>query len=151
MTFLIAADPAFVFDLDVGAPIDTGRAPGATRRFVPILGGTVSGPHPGVVLPGGGDWQTVLADGSIEIDAHYVLDLDGALIEVRSTGVRTASPDVLSRLAAGEAVPADRTYFRTAIRLAIAHRPFTHRNRALFVGSGERCAAPVHLPIYPVP
>jgi hypothetical protein len=150
MTYPIAQDPAFVLHLDVGVPLETSRSPGATRRFVPILGGTVGGPPPGVVLPGGGDWQTVLVEGSIEIDAHYLLDLDGATIEVRSTGVRTASPDVLSRLAAGEAVAADEYYFRTAIRLTTGSARFAHLNRMLFISTGERPASQVHLSIYPV-
>ena len=150
MSYPIAAEPTFTFCLNVGVPVETGNAPDGRRRFLPILGGTVTGLHPGIVLPGGGDRQTILVDGSIEVVAQYVLDSDGAKIVVRSRGVRTAAPEVLARLAAGEIVAPDQYYFRTAIRLATGSERFAHVNRQLFVSTGERRASQVHLSIYSV-
>ena len=47
----------------------------------------------GTIAPGGVDWQLARADGMVEIDAHYLLVTDdGEPIEVRSTGLRKASP-----------------------------------------------------------
>ncbi|PBC47452.1 DUF3237 family protein [Rhodococcus sp. ACPA1] len=41
------------------------------RRVIPIAGGRAAGPHlHGVVLPGGGDWQIIRPDGSVDIDVR---------------------------------------------------------------------------------
>ena len=45
---------------------------------------------------------------------------DGALIEVRSTGIRVAAPEVVARITAGEPVDPSEYYFRTHIRLSTA-------------------------------
>ena len=104
---------------DVAPVVTLGPAPLGERRYVPLLGGSVTGPAlRGRILPGGVDWQIVRADGTLEIDAHYVIEADdGAQIEVRSQGVRAGPPEVLAALARGEAVPPTAYYFRTAVRL----------------------------------
>ena len=91
------------------------------------------------VAPGGSDWQLVRPNGVIEIDAHYVLQTDaGAFIEVRSTGIREASPEVLDRIAAGEIVDPSEYYFRTHIRLSTADPSLAWMNDVLAVATGER-------------
>ena len=84
-------------------------------------------------------WQLVRSDGTFEIDAHYVLRTDGgALIEVRSIGIRRASAEVLERIAAGEPVDPGEYYFRTHIRPATADPTLAWMNDLLAVSSGER-------------
>lgn len=136
------------FEVMVGAPVTVDAAPGAGRRFIPILGGQVSGRLNGTVLPGGGDWQTLCADGRMELAAHYVLDIGGAKVEVQSNGVRQGPPEVLARLARGEAVPGSEYYFRTAIRLRTDAPELAWLNAVLSVSVGERRADSVHLDIY---
>jgi len=132
----------------VGAPvtIEVG-APG--RRFIPILGGEVSGAMTGKVLEGGGDWQTVAADGTLEINAHYILDIDGhGRVEVRSDGLRHAPEDVLEALDRGEDVDPSLYYFRTAIRLR--GRSSSRLNNILCLSRGRRAAQTVHLDVFEV-
>ncbi|MBN8485052.1 MAG: DUF3237 family protein [Sphingomonadales bacterium] len=134
-------------ELTVGAPIEVGEG----RRCIPINGGKVTGAFSGTVLPGGADWQRIAADGTIEIDARYVLELAEGRVEIRSRGLRAAPPDILARLAAGEAVDPSLYYFRTAIRFQTAADTLRRLNRILAISHGERLADTVRLTIYEVP
>jgi hypothetical protein len=89
----------------------------------------------------------------MELDAHYVLSLGGANVEVRSTGVRHGPPQVLARLARGEAVDAEEYYFRTGIRLFTAAPELAHLNArlAVAVAFGARLADRVRLEVFEVP
>lgn len=119
------------------------------RRYIPILGGTVSGGLSGSVRPGGGDWQVVRRDGSLDIDAHYILSIDGhGLVEVRSQGLRHAPPDVLAALQRGEPVDLARYYFRTALRFATAAPGLDRLNHILAVAVGTRGAGAVDLEVF---
>lgn len=93
----------------------------------------------GRVLPGGADWQTIDADGVSRLDARYALETDGgALIAVRSRGVRHAPPDVMARLHAGEAVDPALVYFKTTAMFETAAADLQWLTRSVFVGTGER-------------
>ena len=54
-----------------------GTTPLGVRQLVPITGGTFAGPglH-GTVIPGGSDWQLRRADGSLVIEADYMIETD---------------------------------------------------------------------------
>src|SRR4051812_27425720 len=111
----IELEPFFLVEASVGPIVSLGPAPAGERRVVAILGGTVEGDGiRGEIVPGGEDWQTLRADGVLEIEAHYVVRLDdGALVEVLSQGYRHGPPEVMARLARGEPVAADEYFFRT--------------------------------------
>jgi hypothetical protein len=142
--------PFGVFDVTVADPVAIDDAGHPGRRFVPITGGVVSGALEGRVLPGGGDWQWVWPD-RLELSAHYILETtDGALIEVRSNGVRQAAPDVLSRLARGEDVDPATYYFRTAVRFATGASHLKHLNHLLCVAMAARRAKGVFLRVFEV-
>jgi len=143
--------PFLKLDVEVGAIVDLGQGGGTRRRLVPITGGTVSGTHNGVILPGGADWPEVLPDGSLDIAARYVLKLGDGLVEVDSRGLRHATPDVLARLDRGEQLDKSDYYFRTAIRLRTASTALAHLNTLLLVSVGERRARSVHREVYRVP
>lgn len=104
----------------------------------------------GVVLPGGSDWQRARTDGSLEIEAHYALRTDDGGIEVHSSGIRRASSDVLTRLAAGAAVHPDEYYFRTHIRLEAAGPGLAHLDGLLGVATGQREPHHVHIHVHEV-
>lgn len=135
---------------EVGALTSLGPAPLGERRYVPLTGGTVSGPElNGRIVEGGVDWQIQRADGVLEIDAHYVIAADdGALIEVRSQGLRHGPPEVMARLARGEDVPAQDYYFRTAVRFTTGAPRWQHLNRMLALARGQRQARLVVLDLY---
>ena len=145
---MIELIPFLTLDVTVDAPIDLGSQGVVRRRMIPISGGTVSGTHSGTILPGGADWQEVLADGSLDIAARYVLKLDDGLVEVDSRGLRCAAPEVLSRLDRGEAVDKADYYFRTAIRLRTASPKLSRLNSLLLVSVGERRARSVLLDVF---
>jgi hypothetical protein len=126
---------------------------GGGRRFVPFTGGTFRGRDglAGVVDAAGVDWQQARADGVLEIDAHYALHTDeGESIEVRSTGLRKASPEVLERMARGDTVAPDEYYFRTHIRLSTAAPRLSWLNDLIAVSTGARDRRVVHIHVHEV-
>ncbi len=117
------------------------------RRVIPVIGGTVTGAFTGVILPGGADWQTVRADGSIEIDGRYsARGEDGSLLYIRAKGVRSGDPEVLESLLLGEDVDPVAYYFRAALTLESAAHP--EFERSVFVASYVREAARVRYVAY---
>lgn len=142
----LARNALMQIDLSVALPVEVGQG----RRCIPITGGVVTGAYDGTVLQGGADWQQIAADGTIDIDAHYVLELGEGRVEVRSRGLRTGPAEVLALLARGETVDPALYYFRTAIRFT-AHAPELDRlNRVLAIAHGERLADAVRLTVYEV-
>ena len=138
-------------EVEVGKPIDVGATPSATRRFIPLSGGTFSGDAQGEVLAGGADWQTVRADGTLEIAAHYLLKTNtGGLIEVSSIGLRHATPEVIERAARGETLTRDDYYFRTHITLRTAAPELAAWNTRLYYSVGERKRSRVCLAVYEI-
>jgi hypothetical protein len=143
-----------VCDLAVraGDPVVVGPTTAGIRRVVPIIGGTITGPLlTGAILGHGSDWQTVLADGAVEIDARYLVRTDdGADIELTDRGVRHGPPEVMRRLAAGAPVdPAEYT-MRTAIRLATSDDRYRWLNTTVFVGTGGRLPGGVEISVFAV-
>jgi hypothetical protein len=59
------------------------------RQYIPITGGSVTGPRlKGKVLPGGWDWQLQLSNGCSSISAEYKLQAeDGTIIYVSNKGL----------------------------------------------------------------
>jgi Protein of unknown function (DUF3237) len=137
---------------EVGPLVTLGAAPLGERRFVPLGGGTVSGPElNGRLVEGGIDWQVARSDGALEIAAHYVIRADdGALIEVQSTGLRHGPPEVMARLARGEPVAGAEYYFRTLVRFTTGATQWAHLNKLLALAVGQREAQRVLLDFYRV-
>ena len=148
----LGLEPLMRVAADVGDVVTLGPAPGGERRVVAITGGTFTGKElAGEVLSGGADWQVKWADGTLSIDAHYALrEQGGALIEVRSQGVRTAAPAVLDRLARGEEVDPREYYFRTAMRFTTGDARLAWLNRILAVATAARRPRRVELEVYRV-
>jgi hypothetical protein len=139
-----AAPPAlrlvFTIRAELLPAIEQGLVDGRRRRFVPISGGSVAGPRlHGVVLPGGGDWQTIGADGLVEVFARYSLKTDdGTAVDVTNAGVRVATPEMTSRMALGEDFAPDAYYFRTTPRFAVGAEPHDWLRRTIFVARAMR-------------
>lgn len=135
---------------EVSALVTLGPAPLGERRFVPLGGGTVQGPElNGSLVEGGVDWQVNRSDGALEIAAHYVIRTDdGALVEVQSNGLRHGPPEVMARLARGEAVPAHEYFFRTLMRFTTGAPQWAHLNKVMAIAVGRREARAVLLDVY---
>lgn len=131
----------FTATVKVAPIISMGKVPLGERRFIPITGGTVAGPMmTGRVLEGSGDWQVLRADGTISLEARYILEAeDGTRIAVVNRGMRVASPAVTARMMKGEPVEPSEYYFRTAAEFeAPVGSRYEWMNKALFVGVAER-------------
>jgi hypothetical protein len=134
----------------VGDLVSLGPSPTGERRYVPLGGGTVRGPElNGSIVEGGVDWQLLRADGVLEIGAHYVVQTDdGALVEVRSDGLRHGPAEVMARLARGENVPRDEYFFRTVMRFTTGAPAWSHLNKVIAIACGTREARAVRLDVY---
>jgi len=136
-------------DVTVEPAVDLGGG----RRYVAFTGGTFTGRDGlgGIVANGGIDWQRTRPDGVFEIDAHYALIThDNEAVEVRSTGLRKATADVLERIARGDAVSPDEYYFRTHIRLATSAPRLAWMNDLIAVSTGERRPEAVRIRVHEV-
>ena len=143
---------AFEAHVEVGKPDEVGPVAGGTRRLIPILGGTFSGPDlKGKILPGGSDHQLLQPDGFTQLEARYFLQTDeGEKIYVVNRGVRYGAPEVLARLNAGERVDPSLIYFRTAATVETNAPRLQAMTRAIFVCVGERYPTEVVLRFYRV-
>jgi len=135
---------------EVGALVTLGMAKHGERRYVSLLGGTVAGPElNGRIVEGGVDWQVNRIDGVLDIAAHYVIRADdGGLIEVQSEGMRHGPPEVMARLARGDAVGSDEYFFRTLMRFQSGAPAWTHLNKVMAIAVGQREAKLVVLDVY---
>ncbi|WP_242146395.1 DUF3237 domain-containing protein [Sphingomonas sp. BAUL-RG-20F-R05-02] len=133
-------------------PVEQGVVDGMRKRFIAISGGRVDGPRlQGVVLAGGGDWQTIDPTGRTEVYARYALKAgDGTVIDVSNPGVRTASPEVTDQLVRGEPVEEGAYYFRTSPRFDVAAGRHEWLRRSVFVGRGIRKPNHVEIHIFAV-
>jgi hypothetical protein len=154
VTGVFPAPPALVpltqIRCEVGPLVSLGLAKHGERRYVPLLGGTVRGPElNGAIVEGGVDWQVNRVDGVLDIAAHYVIRADdGALIEVQSDGMRHGAPEVMARLARGEAVAGSEYFFRTLMRFTTGTAAWLHLNKVMALAVGERQAGLVLLDVY---
>src|SRR3954464_5874207 len=125
----------------LGDPLDVGDVSQGRRRIVPLTGGAFTGPQlNGKLLPGASaDWQILLPDGTALGDVRYTLQTDGgALLYVRSRGVRHGSAEVLARLAPGEDVDPSKYVFRTATQIETRSRELDWLNKGVFISVAGR-------------
>ena len=117
-----------------------GRTPTTDRRVGIVSGGRFAGERlSGRVLDGGSDWQSARSDGSTLLDVRLHLQADdGALIIMTYRGVRHGPPEVMAKIARGEAVDPDSYYFRINPMFETAATQYDWLNRILAVGLGHR-------------
>ncbi len=132
--------PLFVMEVSVEGIHSVGAVGGADQRVGHIAGGRFAGERlSGTLLPGGSDWQTLRADGTVFLDARVVLAADdGAMIGMTYEGIRCGPPDVLAALALGEPVSPEAYYFRTIARFTTSAAQYDWLNRIIAIGIGHR-------------
>lgn len=132
--------PLCLLRVQVSDPLDLGVSPAGHRRVIPIVGGEFSGSRmAGTVLAGGADWQILRPDGTAVLEARYTLrTADGDMVLVNSNGLRHGPPEVMARLARGEAVDPALYYFRTVLRFETGSAALDWLNRTIAVASGVR-------------
>jgi hypothetical protein len=142
--------PLMTLRVHVGPAQAIGAVPHGTRRTASLSGGDFEGPRlRGVVLAeGSADWLLLRSDGVLELDLRATLQThDGALISMRSFGLRHGPPEVMAAIARGEKVDPAAYYFRTTPRFETSHPAYAFLNGILAVASGDRRAEG---PIYTV-
>jgi len=125
----------------VGTLLNIGAVPYGTRRTAPLGGGTFEGPRfRGTILAGSSaDWQLLRSDGVLEMDLRFTLRTeDGALISMRSFGMRHGPAEVIAAIGRGETVDPSKYYFRTMPRFETAHPAYLFLNRLIAVATGDR-------------
>jgi hypothetical protein len=144
--------PLFRAEITLAAPQELGETPQGRRRIIGITGGRFAGERlSGRVLAGGADWQVIRPDGVADLDARYTLETsDGALIYVRNRGYRHGAPDIIRRLAAGEAVDPSLYYMRTTPRFETGDARYVWLNRIVCVATGARRTDAVELEVFEV-
>lgn len=143
---------AFSARVEVAPPVEQGEIDGGRKRFIPITGGTVTGPRmTGEVMAGGGDWQTIFPGGVTRLEARYFLKAaDGTVIGVHNVGVRVASGEVTERLARGEKVDPAAYYFRATPVFDPPPGAHAWLRTKTFVGRGIRMPDHVVIDFYVV-
>ncbi len=139
-------------DLDQEAGQVVGATPYGTRLIGYITGGTFAGPRlQGDVLPGGGDWLLVRADGVRAPDVRLTLRTeDGQLIYMSYRGIMRMPPELLQRILQGEVVDPSQYYLRTAPFFETAAEQYSWLNQLLAVGVGIRTPTGLTYAVYAI-
>jgi Protein of unknown function (DUF3237) len=142
----------------VAAPIEAGDVTGLNsrgkRRIIPITGGTLAGPTlQGRVLPGGADFQIVVSDTCADLDARYLIALDGPEhagqhIFVQNRALRRGSADDIAKLVRGEAVDPAAIYFRCVPTFEVSSPAMRWLTESIFVGTGARFPDRVEISLF---
>jgi hypothetical protein len=138
MKAITAPGLRYVFEarVDIAPTKRIGQAGSAPLSFVPITGGTVTGPRlNGSVEPGGGDWAIDRSGYAVDLDARYLIRADdGALIDIVNKGFWVATPEIDAALDAGESVDPSAYYFRTQPVFRTDAPQYTWLTHTVFVG-----------------
>jgi Protein of unknown function (DUF3237) len=141
---LVPTEPKleFIFEakVTIDPVIELGLTTYSKRRIIPITGGTFEGASmKGTIIPGGADWQTIRADGNVDLEARYTLKTDdGVLIYIQNKGVRVAKPEVMARIMKGEKVDPKEYYFRTNAIFEVAEGKYDWLSKCIVVASAVR-------------
>ena len=151
-------EPVLDLHILVGPPIEAGQVHGLStqgrRRIIPITGGSFSGLLSGQVLAAGADFQMLVSDTAADLDARYILALDGEYagehVYVTNRAIRKASVQDTARLARGEPVDPAQVYFRCVPSFEVSSAKLHWLTQSVFVGTGARFPDGVHLRFYRV-
>jgi hypothetical protein len=144
-------DLVFRADVLVGDVEDHGVTRAGHRRVIPILGGRLSHGVDAEIQPGGADWQVVHDDGVLEIDTRYTArTVDGALLHLRTRGIRSGPPEVLEALLHGAPVAASDYYFRIVVSIETSAPELRPLQDSLIIAAAARGAGRVVYDAYRV-
>lgn len=141
----MSIETEFLFDLTMdlapGMPLHAG--PVGTRVIASFTGGSFTGPRlSGAVLPSGGDWLIVGADGTLIVDVRAALQADDGTLIYMTYGGRIAIPAEHQAAIANpetvEGVDPSSYYFRsTPLFEAPVGSPHAWLNAVVGVGIGR--------------
>ena len=98
-------EPLMTIQADLKPPADLGTGPYGTRLVFDVTGGHFEGARlRGTILPSGGDWLLLDAEGAGHLDVRITLETDdGARIYVQYYGVIVMNEHVNRALTQGRA------------------------------------------------
>lgn len=91
----------FTMRATLAPPVIVPNGPAGTRVLITVTGGEVAGPRVnGTLSAGGGDWVTMRADGTAQLDVRvtFVTD-DGAVVYMEYKGILSSGDDRKARTA----------------------------------------------------
>lgn len=113
-------------------------------EFIPITGGPVRGALTGEIVPGGGDWCTVRADGAYNVEARYgIRTTAGAYVDVVNVGV-------LRHLPGETGGPPDMGYFMSTPTFRTVDPSLQWLTRSVFVGQARTEGTATTIDVYEV-
>jgi len=145
-----------LFKMSVALDQDTaqmlGNTPRGTRRIGYFKGGAFEGPNlRGEVLPGGGDWLLIRADGIRAPDVRLTLRTDDdQLIYMSYQGIYNIPPELLQRILGGETMDSSEYYLRTTPVFETASEKYSWLNRLVAVGVGTRTPTGLDYIVYAI-
>lgn len=146
-----AFEHAFDLHLDFHSRLRFPLEGGSEFGFVGVAGGTVEGPLlSGKVMPNsGGDYAHIRPDGTVEFNAHYLLEAqDGTVIYLynRGYGNRNREAYMLEQDEQTNQVKtvASAYYFRVTPSFKAPPGPYDWLNRNVVIGVAERHFEPDH-------
>lgn len=96
----------------------------------------------GEILPGGGDWETIVNHDDIQtahLNTRYNLQThDGATLYLQTTGTRTGKRDVLEKLGEDTSITADQFRMRLKLSIETGDERYNWVNDAVFIASSGR-------------
>ena len=113
-----------------------------TRLFLEVAEGKVTGDRlHATVLPGGGDWIVLGADGWGQVDVRGQLATDdGAFVYTHYTGLLELNEAVMTATTTGAATDWGDQYFRTTPRFETGDPRYAWLTTSLFVAEGHLLA-----------
>ena len=137
---------------DLKPPVAVGEGPAGTRTIYDVTGGTLEGPRlKGKLLPSGGDWSLIGADGVARLDVRGTFETDdGALIYVQYYGVAIINEKVVEALTAGSETQYGDTYFMTQPRFETGDARYAWLNSIVAVAEGRMLPNAVEYRVYQV-
>lgn len=129
----------FRAEIELQPPQVVGQTPHGNRIVFVARGGRFTGPKlKAEVLPGGGDWFLVRADGVGELDVRLTVRTDdGELVCASYRGLLHGPPEVMARIFSGQPVEDNEYYFRVAPTFQTASPKYDWLNRIQAIGIGR--------------
>jgi hypothetical protein len=123
----------------VSKPVEIGTGPQGTRSIFDVTEGTFQGSRlRGTVLPSGGDWLLVDAEGVGRLDVRITLETDdGAHIYMQYYGVAVINEQAAAAMAQGGSTAYGEMYFMTQPRFETGDARYSWLNRIVAVAEGR--------------
>ena len=145
-------EPLMTIHADLKPPVDFGAGPYGARLVFDVTGGHFEGARlRGTLLPSGGDWLLLDADGAGHLDVRITLQTDdGARIYVQYYGVIVMNEAVSKALTQGGATAYGETYFMTQPRCETGDARYKWINSVIAIAEGRVVSGNVEYQVFAV-